>query len=142
MHPQISKIGYHCRDYFLGQWDRFKDQPWGDLAHSTHLRGHGTWDPEHGERNGVTATLATGIPEGVVRSVNLNYLDPTTVEIAAYEADPDTFVEPHAGEVLCRLGTQGPAPEEANQTAGNPHPPVWTASQGQHSRYASLRSQC
>ena len=50
MHPHIAEIGYHCRDYFLGQWDKFKDQPWGDLAHSTHLRGQGTWDPEHGER--------------------------------------------------------------------------------------------
>ena len=37
------------------------------------------------------------------RSVNLNYLDPATVDIADYEADPDTFVEPHAGEVLYRL---------------------------------------
>jgi lactate racemase len=35
--------------------------------------------------------------------VNLNYLDPATVDIADYEADPDTFVEPHAGEVLYRL---------------------------------------
>ena len=39
----------------------------------------------------------------MVRSVNLNYLDPASVDIAAYEADPDTFVEPHAGEVLYRL---------------------------------------
>ncbi len=103
MHPQIAEIGYHNRDYFLGQWEQFKDQPWGDLAHSTHLRGQGTWDLEHGERNRVTVTLATGIPEAVVRSVNLNYLDPASVDVAAYEADPDTFVEPHAGEVLYRL---------------------------------------
>jgi nickel-dependent lactate racemase len=109
MHPSISEIGYHNRDYFLGQWDRFRDKPWGDLAHSTHLRGQGTWDPERGEVNRVTVTLATGIPEDVVRSVNLNYLDPATVDIAAYQADPDTFVEPHAGEVLYRLrpGSQG-----------------------------------
>jgi len=105
MHPQIIEIGYHNRDYFLGQWDRFKSQPWGDLAHSTHLRGQGTWSAEHGEQNRVTVTLATGIPEDVVRSVNLNYLDPAEVDIAAYDADPDTFVEPHAGEVLYRLGS-------------------------------------
>jgi nickel-dependent lactate racemase len=110
MHPQISEIGYHNRDYFLGQWDRFRSQPWGDLAHSTHLRGQGTWDPEHGERNRVTVTLATGIPEEVVRSVNLSYLDPTTVDVALYEADPDTFVEPHAGEVLYRLRRPGSSP--------------------------------
>jgi nickel-dependent lactate racemase len=103
MHPHITEIGYHNRDYFLGQWDRFKDQPWGDLAHSTHLRGQGTWDSQRGEWNRVTVTLATGIPEEVVRGVNLNYLDPATVDIATYQADPDTFVEPHAGEVLYRL---------------------------------------
>jgi nickel-dependent lactate racemase len=107
MHPQITEIGYHCRDYFLGQWERFKDKPWGDLAHSTHLRGQGTWDPEHGERDRVTVTLATGIPEEVVRSVNLNYLDPASIDIATYEADPETFVEPHAGEVLYRLRSAG-----------------------------------
>jgi len=107
MHPHITEIGYHNRDYFLGQWERFRDLPWGDLAHSTHLRGQGTWDPEHGERNRVTVTLATGIPEDVVRSVNLNYLDPATVDVEAYAADPDTFVEPHAGEVLYRLRPAG-----------------------------------
>jgi hypothetical protein len=109
MHPSIAEIGYHNRDYFLGQWDKFRNKPWGDLAHSTHLRGQGTWDPERGEVNRVTVTLATGIPEDVVRSVNLNYLDPAAVDIATYEADPDTFVEPHAGEVLYRLrpGSQG-----------------------------------
>jgi nickel-dependent lactate racemase len=107
MHPHITEIGYHNRDYFLGQWDRFREQPWGDLAHSTHLRGQGTWDPDHGERNRVTVTLATGIPDDVVRSVNLNYLDPAAVDVAEYLADPDTFVEPHAGEVLYRLRTPG-----------------------------------
>jgi hypothetical protein len=103
MHPHIAEIGYHNRDYFVGQWERFRDRPWGDLAHSTHLRGQGTWDPEHGERNRVTVTLATGIPREVVEAVNLRYLDPASVDVAAYEADPDTFVEPHAGEVLYRL---------------------------------------
>jgi len=31
----IDRIGYHVRDYFVKQWDRFKDEPWGVLAHST-----------------------------------------------------------------------------------------------------------
>jgi lactate racemase len=115
MHPKITEIGYHNRDYFLGQWDRFKEQPWGDLAHSTHLRGQGTWDAEQGERNRVTVTLATGIPEEVVRAVNLNYLDPASVDIAAYQADPDTFVVPHAGEVLYRL-----RPGQRREALGEP----------------------
>src|SRR3954453_7358372 len=102
-HPQIREIGYHCRDYFVKQWDRFKDLHWGDLAHSTHLRGAGTYDPVEGERDRVTVTLATGIPEDVVRSVNLDYLHPAAVDPAAWAADPDMLVVPQAGEVLYRL---------------------------------------
>jgi nickel-dependent lactate racemase len=103
MHAEIEQIGYHCRDYFLKQWDRFSGFHWGVLAHSTHLRGAGTWDPEHGERDRVTVTLATGIPEEVVRGANLDYLDPRAVDLAEYATDPETFTVPQAGEVLFRL---------------------------------------
>ncbi|GAA1781039.1 lactate racemase domain-containing protein [Nocardioides hankookensis] len=103
MHPEIEEIGYHCRDYFTAQWDRFSHLHWGVLAHSTHLRGAGTYDAEHGERLRVTVTLATGIPEDVVRAANLDHLDPADVDLAALEADPDTLVVPQAGEVLFRL---------------------------------------
>jgi len=102
-HPRLLEIGYHCRDYFLGQWERFADVPWGDLAHSTHLRGAGTWSVADGERARVTVTLATGIPEDVVRSVGLDHLDPGLVDVASWTADPDVLVVPSAGEVLHRL---------------------------------------
>ncbi|MFI1994804.1 lactate racemase domain-containing protein [Actinoplanes sp. NPDC020271] len=101
MHPEIEEIGYHCRDYFLKQWDRFAHHHWGVLAHSTHLRGAGTYDPGAGERLRVTVTLATGIPEDVVRRANLDYLDPAAVDLA----DPGAFVVPNAGEVLFRLAS-------------------------------------
>ena len=55
-----------------------------------------------------TVTLATGIGEDVVRAANLNYRDPASIDRAASEADPNTFVEPHAGEVLYRLRTSKP----------------------------------
>ena len=103
MHPEINEIGYHCRDYFVKQWDRFKHLHWGVLAHSTHLRGAGTYDEANGEQLRLTVTLATGIPEDVVRAANLNYLDPREVDVAAFEADPETLVVPQAGEVLFRL---------------------------------------
>jgi nickel-dependent lactate racemase len=102
-HPRIAEIGYHCRDYFVTQWDRFKDIPWGDLAHSTHLRGSGTYDHIDGERLRVTVTLATGIPEKRVRAVNLDYLNPATIDFDAWAADPDTLIVPEAGEDLFRL---------------------------------------
>ena len=103
MHPEINEIGYHCRDYFVKQWDRFKHLHWGVLAHSTHLRGAGTYDETSGEQLRLTVTLATGIPEDVVRAANLNFLDPREVDVAAFEADPETLVVPQAGEVLFRL---------------------------------------
>jgi lactate racemase len=103
MHPEIAQIGYHCRDYFVGQWDQFRHLHWGVLAHSTHLRGAGTWDAEIGERFRVKVTLATGIAESIVRGANLDYLDPASVDVDAYRADPDTLVVPNAGEVLFRL---------------------------------------
>jgi nickel-dependent lactate racemase len=103
-HPEINEIGYHCRDYFLAQWDRFSHIPWGVLAHSTHLRGAGTYDTATGEeRLRVKVTLATAIPEDVCRAANLGYLDPTLVDPAEYARDPDTLVVPRAGEMLYRL---------------------------------------
>jgi len=103
MHPGIEGIGYHCRDYFLARWDEFRDHPRGELAHSTHLFGAGSYDPVDGERGRVRVTLATGIAESTVRSVNLGHLDPAVLDLEECEADPDTLVVHDAGEVLYRL---------------------------------------
>jgi hypothetical protein len=51
----------------------------------------------------VRVTLATGIPEDVVRRANLDYLDPADVDVADFRSDGETFVVPDAGEVLFRL---------------------------------------
>ncbi len=104
-HGQIlDEVGYHVRDYFLKQWDRFKDYPWGVLAHSTHLRGMGTY--ENGiERPRIQVTLATSIPEERCRRVNLGYRDPATIDPAAWanREDEGILLVPHAGEMLYRL---------------------------------------
>lgn len=103
-HHEIYEIGYHCRDYFVKQWDDFKDVHWGVLAHSTHLRGKGTYDAASGEEKlRVKVTLATQIPREVCESINLGYLDPASIDVEAMQADPDTFVVPNAGEVLYRV---------------------------------------
>lgn len=103
MHAEITEVGYHCRDYFDKQRDRFSHVPRGVLAHATHVRGAGTYDEEYGEHCRLTVTLATGIPEKEVRAVNLSYLDPAAVDLAAFETDPGTLVVPNAGEILFRL---------------------------------------
>jgi len=103
----IDRIGYHVRDYFLKQWERFKDYPWAVLAHSTHLRGVGTYDAETGvEKPRIQVTLATGIPEERCRRINLGYLDPKTVdpEKWAHREDEGILLVHKAGEMLYRVG--------------------------------------
>jgi nickel-dependent lactate racemase len=103
MHPALMDIGYHCRDFYLANWDKYRHYPRGELAHSTHLFGVGTYDPVHGERQRVRVTLATGIPESVVRRANLAYLDPAGMNFDDWKTDPLALVVPDAGEVLYRL---------------------------------------
>lgn len=102
-HPGVEEIGYHVREYFTGQWDRFVDRPWGELAHATHLRGAGTWDPIHGERPRVQIALASAVSESRTRAVNLDWVDPSRIDLDALGRDPDWLVVPDAGEVLYRL---------------------------------------
>jgi lactate racemase len=103
----IRQVGYHCRDYFLRQWDRFKDLPWGTLAHSTHVFGLGTY--ENGiETRRARVTLATGIPEDICRQINLGYRDWRGIDVREYqdrEAEGILHV-PKAGETLFRVRPQ------------------------------------
>jgi hypothetical protein len=108
---QLDQIGYHVRDYFLKQWDRFRDFPGGVLAHSTHLRGIGTYDSVTGvESPRINVTLATRIPEERCRRLNLGYLNPDDINLNDWrdrEADGILLV-PKAGEMLYRVkGSQG-----------------------------------
>jgi nickel-dependent lactate racemase len=102
----IDQVGYHVRDYFVKQWDRFREYPWGVLAHSTHLKGMGTYDAETGiEQPRIQVTLATGIPAERCHQVNLGYLDPEEIDVADWKKceDEGILVVPKAGEMLYRL---------------------------------------
>lgn len=100
----IEAVGYHCRDYFLKQWDQFKHVPWGVLAHSTHVRGLGRF--ENGiETCRAQVTLASRISPEHCGRLNLSYRDPESL-------DPKTFANreneglllvPKAGEMLFQL---------------------------------------
>lgn len=100
----IRRVGYHCRDYFLGQWDKFKDVPWGTLAHSTHVRGGGSYI-DGVETCRVQVTLATGIPPEVCEQINLGYRDPATIDVESYadREDEGVLLVRRAGEILHRL---------------------------------------
>jgi nickel-dependent lactate racemase len=101
----IDEIGYHVRDYFVKQWDRFKHLPGGVLAHSTHVKGTGTYDEASGiETPRISVTLATGIPEERCRRINLGYADYREIDPEAWkgrELEGILYV-PHAGEMLFR----------------------------------------
>src|SRR2546428_412326 len=101
----IDEVGYHVRDYFVKQWDRFKHVPGSILAHSTHVKGTGTYDAASGiETPRISVTLATGIPEERCRRINLGYADYREINPEAWrgrEQEGILYV-PHAGEMLYR----------------------------------------
>lgn len=105
----LDEIGYHCRDYYLKQWDKFGNYPGGVLAHSTHLKGLGSYDAATGvEKPRIKVTLATGIPEDRCNRINLGYLNPEEIkpeEWKGREAEGILFV-PRAGELLYRIKTK------------------------------------
>ncbi len=100
----LDRIGYHVRDYFLKQMDKFQDIPRSSMAHSTHVRGCGTF--ENGvEKPRVNVVLATAIPKDRCDKINLGYMNPAQIKVADYEnrEAEGVLVVPHAGEILHRL---------------------------------------
>ena len=100
----IHEVGYHCRDYFVQQWDKFKHHPWGVLAHSCHVYGLGTY--ENGkEIPRARVTLATSIPPDECRQINLGYRDPKSINPSdfANREDEGVLLVPKAGEMLYHL---------------------------------------
>ncbi|MFH1825069.1 MAG: lactate racemase domain-containing protein [Candidatus Firestonebacteria bacterium] len=100
----IKKVGYHTRDYFLKQMDKFKNVPGCTLAHSTHVKGIGTY--ENGiEKPRVNVVLATKISEEVCKKVNLGYMNYRHIKLKDYinKEDKGILVVKDAGEVLFRL---------------------------------------
>jgi len=100
----IKKIGYHVRDYFVKQMDRFRGIPGGVMAHSTHVRGIGTF--ENGiETPRIRVTLASRIPPDLCHRINLGYRDPDTIDIEQWKnrETEGILLVPKAGEMLYRL---------------------------------------
>ena len=102
----IERIGYHSLEYFTKQPDKFTDVPGSIKAHSTHVKGAGSFDPKTGiEIPRIKVTLASGIPEEVCRRINLGYLDYHTINPQEWEnrEREGILVVHHAGEMLYRV---------------------------------------
>ena len=81
--------------------------PGGILAHSTHVKGLGTYDASTGlETPRIRVTLATGIPRERCERINLGYRDPASIDPAQLGRDASRhwLVVPRAGEMLYRVG--------------------------------------
>jgi len=100
----LDKIGYHVRDYFLAQKDKFSWVPGGIRAHSTHVKGIGTY--ENGiEKPRINVVLATEIPEERCKLINLGYKDHKSIDLSDWEnkEDEGILLVRSAGEILHRL---------------------------------------
>ena len=100
----LDEIGYHVRDYFRTRMEQFKHYPRGVLAHSTHVKGIGTF-LDGVETPRVNVILATRIPRERCDRINLGYVDPETVRFEDWEGrEAEGIVRiPKAGETLYRL---------------------------------------
>jgi len=99
----IARVGYHCLAYFLGQWDRFEHDPLAVLAHSSHVKGAGTFDARTGtETPRAQVKLATALSAQDCDAINLGYVNPSELDLAA-EEDRGTLVVPRSGEMLFRV---------------------------------------
>jgi nickel-dependent lactate racemase len=103
----LDQVGYHVLDYFIKQPGRFDAIPGSILAHSSHVKGTGEYDPASAiETPRINVILATGIPEARCRQINLGYADYRTIDPQQWanrEAEGLLLV-PHAGEMLYRVG--------------------------------------
>jgi nickel-dependent lactate racemase len=102
---QIDEVGYHVRDYFVKQPERFAHVPGMIKAHSTHVKGSGTYDAASGvEEPRIQVTLATGIPEERCRLINLGYLDHRQIDPEDWtdREEEGVVVVRNAGEILYR----------------------------------------
>jgi lactate racemase len=101
----IDEVGYHVRDYFTKQSERFKSVPGAIKAHSTHVKGIGEYDATtRKESPRISVILATKIPEERCKRINLGFVDYRTISINDWknrESQGVLLVE-HAGEMLYR----------------------------------------
>ena len=100
----IYQIGYHVLDYFLAQWNEFKDVPLGVVAHSTHVRGGGRYI-DGVELPNATVNLATQLSPADCAQLALGYVDPATIDQDAWRdrEDEGILFVPKAGEMLYRV---------------------------------------
>ncbi len=68
------------------------------------MGGAGSYDPVTGEEHPrIDVKLATALPPEDCRRLNLGYVDPASLDVAALAGEEGTLVVPRSGEVLFRV---------------------------------------
>lgn len=100
----LEAIGYHVRDYYLNNMDRFVNVSRAVMAVSTYIKGEGRWE-NNVEKPRIQVTLATAIGPEACKKVGLGYADPRQIDCSRFREREDEgvlFVE-RAGETLFLL---------------------------------------
>ena len=100
----LTEIGYHCSAWLLENWSKYKDYPWGLLAHSSHVKGIGKVI-DGVEKPRANVTLATGISPEICSQINLGYRDHNSINFEDYadREEEGILLVRKAGEMLYRL---------------------------------------
>ena len=83
---------------------RFSDIPRSVMAHSTHVKGIGSFE-DGIENPRINVVLATGIPKEICHKINLGYQDPKSINVEQWKdrENEGILYVPKAGEWLYRL---------------------------------------
>ena len=101
----LDRIGYHVRDYFLKQMDKFKDVPRG-VDGPLDARSRHAAPTKTASRSPGSTWSSPPASRRSVRRINLGYMNPAQIKIADYEnrEAEGVLVVPHAGEILAPAG--------------------------------------
>ena len=100
----IEEAGFHIKDYFLADFNSYKDVPRTVLAHCALVKGQGVY--ENGlEKPRINIHLSAGISRERCKSANIGYINPSEINIKKLKMDKSYFIVENSGEILYRLST-------------------------------------
>ena len=101
---EIGRVGFHIKDYFVSNMERYVSHPRAVLAYSSLVKGAGTYSCGV-ERPRVKVILCSAVPEDLCRQMNIDYLDPLKLKPGEWEKRENEGIKVirDAGEVLYRI---------------------------------------
>ena len=102
----IDEVGYHCRDYFMAQWDTLQHLPRGRAGALDAREGAGSLRRGDQRRDAADhGHPRDGHPAGALPAINLGYADPTSIDVETWAGreHEGVLLVRRAGEMLYRL---------------------------------------